>query len=95
MYRTPKEIVLVLKSHRNGKRQTIKKGFLLYFDLQEEIGLELGVPRRWQGMFWLEGVQSQKQAGKQVKNPRRRVRKGEKARTRGRNRVGLRSENKN
>ena len=46
MYRTPKEIVLVLKSHRNGKRQTIKKGFLLYFHLQEEIGLELGVPRR-------------------------------------------------
>lgn len=95
MYRTPKEIFLVLKSQRNGKRHTIKKGFPLYSDLQEGTGLELGVPRRWQDTFWPEGVQSQKQAGKQVKNPRRRVRNGEKARTRGRNRAGLRSENKN
>lgn len=76
MYRTSKEIFLVPKSQRNGKRQTIKKGFPLYSDLQEGTGLELGVPRRQEDTFWPEGVQSQKQAGEQVKNQRGRVRKG-------------------
>lgn len=95
MYRTSKEIFLVPKSQRNGKRQTIKKGFPLYSDLQEGTGLELGVPRRQEDTFWPEGVQSQKQAGEQVKNQRGRVRKGPISSDRGRDCAGLRSEKKN
>ena len=70
----------------------------MYFDLQEEMGQDWNSesPEKAIGIFWSEGVQSQKQAEKEVKNQMGRVRKDLKlAQTRGRHGAGLRSESKN